>query len=71
MDRIQREFRANKKARTKVRLAALMLPVVALTLDYLLWPGHITHTVLAFLRISIAGLILVAMLMAEHMLLTE
>ena len=71
MDRIQRDFRANKKAQAKVRLLVLGLPIIAVLLAYGLWPAHIAYTVLAFVRMCIAGLILAATLMVEHMLLTE
>jgi hypothetical protein len=71
MDTIQQEFRTNKKAQAKVRFVVSVLPVIALALAYCLWPAHIAHSVLAFLRVSIAGLILAGTLMVEHMLLTE
>ncbi len=71
MDRIRREFKANKKAHAKWRLTVLVAPLVAVAFAYWLWPADVAYTVPVFLRMSVAGLVLVIMFMLEYMLLTE
>ncbi len=71
MDRIQQEFRTNKEAQVKVRLVVVALLVIALALTYWIWPSHNGSTVLAVVRMSGAGAVLLSTLLFIRMLLTE